>query len=148
MSQPATRTRRLTLRVVFEAHGVPPREARAAAGVLNARYPVVIASGIAGVVRRMTSRGVEAGEAERIAPVLFAFELLDRGGTLTDAIRLLERQGLSNAEALGVGLEAAALYRDTEEALPRPSLSRFPWRRIAAGAALTAGFLLAAGVAL
>ncbi len=148
MSQPATRTRFLTLRDIFEARGIPPDHARAAAGVLNARYPVILAAGVAGVERRMRNRGVSMPEASRLAPTLLAFELLDRGGDLTQAVTLLTRQGLSEATAQGHGLEAANLLRETASSLPKPIAARLPWTRWMTASLVVVSALLAAGSAL
>jgi hypothetical protein len=127
VSQPATRTRFLALRDIFESRGVAPDHARAAAGVLNARYPVILAAGLAGVVRRMCSRGVTLDEASRLAPTLLAFEILDRGGNLSQAVTLLRRQGLAHASAQGHSIEASNLLRETADSLPEPIAVRVVW---------------------
>lgn len=148
MSQPATRTRLLALRGIFESRGIAPDHARAAAGVLNARYPVIIAAGVAGVVRRMRSRGVTLDEASRLAPTLLAFEVLDRGGQLSQAVTLLMRQGLSHASAQGHGIEAANLLRETADSLPEPVVTRVVWPYRCAVLLTVALLLFCSGAAL
>ena len=148
VSQPATRSRLFSLRAAFQARGVYPGSARVAAGVLNARYPVIIAAGVAGVTRRLQSRGASEQLAVELAPTLLAFEMLDRGSDLGDAVRMLERQGLSLADAQGTAFEAANLLRDTAERLPPPIMKRIAWPRWCAGAAVMVGFLLAAAATL
>ncbi len=148
MSQPATRFRLFSLRAAFQARGVSPGHARAAAGVLNARYPVVIAAGIEGVSRRLRSRGASEQIAQELAPTLLAFEMLDRGSDLNAVVRMLERQGLSAADAQGTALEAANLLRDIASRLPEPIVKRIAWRRLCKSAGLLMGILLCAGASL
>ena len=148
MTQPATRSRLFSLRAAFQARGVSPGSARVAAGVLNARYPVVIAAGVAGVSRRLRNRGASEQLAVELAPTLLAFEMLDRGSELGVAVRMLERQGLSPADAQGAAFEAATLLRDTAERLPAPIVRRIAWPRWCASGAVLLGFLLAAAASL
>lgn len=124
MSQPATRSRLFSLRAAFQTRGVSSRSARVDAGVLNGRYPVIIAAGVAGVTRRLKSRGASEPLAVELATTLLAFEMLDRGSDLSAANRLLERPGLSLADAQGAYFEAANLLRDTADRLPAPIIKR------------------------
>jgi len=104
-------TRMEILAHVLVERGMPEESAAALSGELLARHPFAARYGVAALANTIRERGLAERTAEETALMLLGFELLSHGARFGRLVDVLERHESRPADALGIALESAGLYR-------------------------------------